>query len=251
MRNTEKTLTIRTPEGIVFPLIIANPLSRFLALMVDNFVILAACTVVVSLLGLLRVIDPDLAGALWLLSLFLISYGYPIVFEWRWQGQTLGKKLLRIQVMDVQGLRLQFSQIVVRNLLRCVDSVPAFYLVGGVAAFLSMRGQRLGDLAANTIVVHHPKIPEPDLSQALPGKFNSFRDYPHLASRLRQSTSPAETGIAVQALLRRDSIDPEARPKLFARIRARLEQKAGFPPEVTDGISDEQYVRNAVDILLK
>ena len=78
--------------------------------------------------------------------------------EWYWRGQTVGKRVLKLRVMDEQALRLEFSQIVVRNLLRFVDFLPGLYLVGGTACVLSRRFQRLGDLAANTIVVRNPEV---------------------------------------------------------------------------------------------
>ena len=64
---------------------------------------------------------------------FVVWIGYGILFEWFWRGQTPGKRLFRLRVMDVNGLRLQFHQILMRNLLRAVDSLPACYLVGGLA----------------------------------------------------------------------------------------------------------------------
>ena len=67
-----------------------------------------------------------------------------------------------------------------------VDALPAFYLVGGVASLLNTRGQRLGDLAANTLVLREPQLVSPDLEQLFAGKFNSLREHPHLAARLRQ-----------------------------------------------------------------
>ena len=84
-----------------------------------------------------------------------------------------------------------------------------------------------------------------------PGKYNSFRGHPHLAARLRQNVTPVEAGVALQSLLRRDDLDPEARLSVYAAVKDRLEQRVAFPPEVTDGISDEQYVRNAVDVLFR
>jgi len=111
--------------------------------------------------------------------------------------------------------------------------------------------QRLGDLAANTIVVRNPRITEPDLDQLLAGKYNSLRDYPHLEARLRQRISPAEASIAMQAVLRRDRLEPQARVELFEGIAAYFRSKVEFPPEATDGITDEQYVRNVLDVLYR
>jgi hypothetical protein len=163
----------------------------------------------------------------------------------------VGKKLLRLRVLDAQGLRLQFSQVVIRNLLRFVDSLPALYLAGGLVCLLSQRAQRLGDFAANTIVTWNPRIAEPDLNQLLEGKYNSFHDYPHLEARLRQHVTPSEAQIAVQSIMRRDTLDPQARIALFRELRAYLETLVTFPQEATDGISDERYVRNVVEAVFR
>ena len=172
-------------------------------------------------------------------------------FEWTWRGQTIGKKLFRLRVVDVEGMRLQFNQIVVRNLLRFVDQLPVFYFVGGVTCWLNPKCQRLGDIAANTVVIRSPRIAEPDLDQLLAGKFNSLRQFPHLVARLRQNVLPMEADIALQALLRRDEFDPVARVELFGDLAAHFRAKVEFPPEATDGVADEQYLRNFVDVLYR
>jgi hypothetical protein len=177
--------------------------------------------------------------------------GYSIYCEWFWRGQSLGKRMMRLRVVDAQGLRLKFSQIVIRNLLRFVDMLPLLYLVGGVACLISRRAQRLGDLAANTIVVRIPKVTEPNLDQLMAGKYNSLRDHPHLEARLRQRVSAGEAAIALQAVLRRDLLEPQARLELFAAIADHFRARMPFPSEVTEGIADEQYVRNVVDSLYR
>jgi hypothetical protein len=153
--------------------------------------------------------------------------------------------------MDEGGLRLQFSQILIRNLLRFVDMLPGFYLVGGLACFFSKRSQRLGDFAANTIVVRNPKIEEPNLDQLALGKFNSLRRYPHLEARLRQRVSPDEARLALQSLLRRDEFEPSARVELFAELAAHFRALVVFPQEAVETIADEQYIRNVVDVLFR
>ena len=245
------TLQIRTPEGIVFALLLAGPVTRFLAWTIDLACIAAIGSIVTTLLSVLKLLSVDIFAAVIVVAYFVISIGYAIATEWLWRGQTLGKRLLRLRVMDAQGFRLQFSQIVIRNLLRSVDLLPAFYMVGGLACLLSSRAQRLGDLAANTIVIRTPRISEPDLEQLLAGKYNSFRDHPHLCARLRQRTSPQEATLALQALLRREELDPQARLALFQRMAGYFRRLVDFPQESIEGISDEQYVRNIVDVLFR
>ena len=245
------TLLIKTPEGIVFSQLLAGPITRFLAWAID-----LACIAVIggfsgTLLQLLGLVSADFARALSIVAYFVISLGYGIALEWRWRGQTVGKRLLRLRVMDADGLRLNMNQVVIRNLLRFADMLPLFYLAGGVSCLISRRAQRLGDLAANTIVVRHPKIVEPDLDQLLAGKFNSLREYPHLAGRLRKRVSPAEAQLALKALLRRDEFYPAERIELFHAIANHFHAKVEYPTEVREGVADEQHVRNVVDVLFR
>ncbi|HTV63459.1 MAG TPA: RDD family protein [Alphaproteobacteria bacterium] len=245
------TLVIRTPEGIVFAQSLAGPVTRFLAWFIDLLVILVILIVLEISFSLLGIVAGGFAIALGIVGWFVIWVGYGIFFEWSWRGQTIGKKLFRLRVVDVEGMRLQFNQIVVRNLLRFVDTLPLFYFAGGVACWLSPRCQRLGDLAANTVVVRSPRVFEPDLDQLLAGKFNSLRQFPHLVARLRQNASPVEAGIALQTLLRRDEFEPVARVEIFNDLAAHFRAKVEFPPEATDGLADEQYLRNVVDVLYR
>lgn len=245
------TLTIRTPEGIAFSLTLAGPAARFLAWLIDTAVIVMTLTVASRFLLPLLALMPDLTNAMITLLAFLVQTGYAIAFEWFWRGQTLGKRLLRLRVMDETGLRLQFHQVAVRNLFRLVDMLPIAYLVGGAAAFFSKRSQRLGDFAANTIVVRTPRRREPDLRRVLGDKYNSFREHPHLCARLRQAVSPEFARTMLQALLRRDTLAPEARVRLFGELAGMLHETARFPEEATFGLTDEQYVRNAADVIFR
>lgn len=244
-------LTITTPEGITFSLPLAGPVVRALAWTVDLLAILALGMIARQLLFVLLTVSLDLFRSLAILSSFVITLGYGILFEWRWRGQTPGKRLLGLRVIDASGLKLRPSQIVVRNLLRAVDGLPAFFLVGAAAAFLTKRAQRLGDLAAGTVVVRVPRIDEPDLSGLLTGKFNSLAERPHLAARLRQRVTPEEAAAAREALVRREGLDPARRVALFQELSLHFRSVVAFPQEATDGITDEQYVRNVVEILYR
>jgi uncharacterized RDD family membrane protein YckC len=245
------TLKIRTPEGIAFSFALAGPVVRCLAWIVD-FLAISAFMTVANILGQIAgFISPDLAQAIMIVGYFVISIAYGVLLEWAWRGQTIGKRLLRLRVMDADGLRLQFHQVLLRNLLRFVDCLPALYLVGGLASFFSRRAQRLGDIAASTVVVYNPKPAEPDLDQLLAGKFNSLRQHPHLEARLRQRVAPDEARLALQALVRRDELEPGARVALFAELAEYFKGIVTFPPESVEAMPDEQYVRNVVDILFR
>jgi uncharacterized RDD family membrane protein YckC len=244
-------LKIRTPEGILFAYPLAGPIARCMAWGIDFFVIVAMAQAVNYLTLLLGVVSFDFAMALSALTYFVISIGYGVATEWAWRGQTVGKRFLRLRVVDVDGMRLQFHQVLMRNLLRFADLLPGCYLVGGVACLLSRRSQRLGDLAANTIVIHMPQLAEPDLDQLLAGKFNSLRQHPHLEARLRQRVTPDEARLALQSLVRRNDLDPEARVRLFDELAGHFKTIVTFPPETIEAMPPEQFVRNVVDILFR
>src|SRR5205823_636692 len=168
---------------------------------------------------------------------------------WRWRGQTLGKRLLGLRVVDAQGLRLQFPQIALRNLLRVFDALPLLYLVGGIAALVSRNAQRLGDLAANTVVAHERVWLAPDLEQIAPARYNSLAAWPHLAARLRSLASPEAVGMAVEALARRDGYEPAARVELFGELADYFRSLVQFPEAAVEGLTDEQYVRSALRVI--
>ncbi len=245
------TLSIRTPEGIVFALPLAGPATRFLAWGVDFGVTLVAMSLIMTAFAVLRVLSPDFGAAISMLTYFALMIGYGILFEWFWRGQTLGKFIMGIRVMDVQGLQLQFSQVAIRNLLRFVDSMPVLYFLGGSAMLLSRRAQRLGDFAANTVVVRARVARQPDFQQIMPEKYNSFRAYPHIEARLRQRVSAEEAAILVQSLLRREELDAEARVALYTEIAGHFQRLMPFPPEATLGLTSEQYLRNLAESLFR
>jgi uncharacterized RDD family membrane protein YckC len=240
---------VRTPEGVAFSYRLASPVLRLAALMVDWLTVTAAWTILAVIIGLLSIVSRDLAGMVMVVSYFLLSQGYRIAAEWMWRGQTLGKKVMRLRVVDERGLRLTFAQIALRNLLRAVDGLPFAYLVGGLAALFSRKAQRLGDLAAGTLVVWEPVEPAPDLSTLQTGKYNSLRAHLPVVARLRQAVTPGEARAAWQALARRDKFEDAARVKLFAELAEHFRAITPMPPEAAEGVSDEQFVRNVVEVL--
>jgi uncharacterized RDD family membrane protein YckC len=242
-------LRVRTPEGVAFTVRLASPVLRAAAFAVDLGVVSAAWSVVALAVGLLGIMSADFAGMMGAIAYFLISQGYGIATEWLWRGQTVGKRVMRLRVIDARGLRLSFAQVVLRNLLRFVDGLPLFYLVGGVASLLNARAQRLGDLAADTLVIWEPAERPPDFTLLQGDKYNSLRAHAPVVARLRQGVSPAEARAAWSALARRDHFDAEARVRLFAELASYFRARAAPPPEAVEGVSDEQFVRNVVDVL--
>ncbi len=157
--------------------------------------------------------------------------------------------MLKLRVIDEQGLKLQFGQVVIRNLLRVVDSMPILYLVGGVSSLVTEKCQRLGDMAAGTIVVRVNSSPLPLMDRLGEEKFNSLKEYPHLVARLRQKVSREEGAIALRAIIRREELEPSARLELFKELAELFRSRVRFPGDSTEGIADEKYVRNVVEIL--
>lgn len=253
MRQRQHELRIQTQEGVTFALPLASPVTRCLALMIDLVTIIVCGSAAFTVMGVLLSVTgnfgmlADIVNTVFMLAYFAFSIGYFMVSEWIWQGQTVGKRMLRIRVMDVNALKLQPSQVVLRNLLRAIDMLPFFYFVGGVTSLLNRYSQRLGDLAAGTVVVRLLENHPPKFHDTLEGKFNSLRNYPNLEAALRQRCGPEESAIAYHAVLRRDIMDPMARTQLFKALALHFKERVTFPEDATFGLSDEQYVRNCLD----
>lgn len=101
------TLRIVTPEGIAFRFALAGVMARFLTWLIDASCVMAFAGVVSSVLNRSKLVDADFARALFTVLYFVVSVGYAMYFEWHWRGQTIGKKILRLRVMDARALHLQ------------------------------------------------------------------------------------------------------------------------------------------------
>lgn len=223
-------LTIETPEQIALEFTIATLGSRFLALAIDTlFQLAAVVALLVGLTALRLIVGPFStvlgssvdAGGIWLqaalvLVFFLIYYGYFVFFELRWAGQTPGKRLVGLRAIHVSGRPMSGYETILRNLVRVVDQLPGIYAVGILSVFLTERSQRLGDLAAETVVVHERPV-EGQLTLGPQGAA-SVR---YGAARL----SPEEFALVETFLRRRDELSGvrELRARQIAeRIRQRL-----------------------------
>ena len=148
------TVTVSTPEGVDLEITLAGLGSRMLAAIVDA-VIVVALLVAVSVL--VNQFDSSLVSAVGIVVMFVLTFGYDVLFETLASGRTPGKRWNGLRVVRTGGQPVGFLTSSVRNLMRIVDFLPALYGVGMVAVLATERNQRLGDLAAGTLVVreHH------------------------------------------------------------------------------------------------
>lgn len=249
MQIARYSLAIRLPEGVGFSLPLAGPVSRCLAFLTDLFLVSALSTAFERLAAPLRIVEQDFAVALIIIFYLACWLLYGILCEYFWYGQTIGKWLLGLRVVDGTGLELQFHQVAIRNLVRAIDLFPMLGLAGAITMLCNRRLQRLGDLAAGTVVIRSRRASAPNIEALVRGRYNSFLQHPLLCARLRHLTPAAAGAIAVDSLMRRDDLEDRARVAIFNELEAYFRSLLAFPEEDTEQLSSEQYVRNAVEVL--
>jgi uncharacterized RDD family membrane protein YckC len=218
-------VTIATPEGVDVEIVLAGLGSRFAATLLD----LAIQAGAIIALGLVLGLSGDsgyLAGAYFVL-VFLVLFAYDIVFETWNSGRTIGKLAAGIRVVRVGGQPVNFLTSSVRNLIRIVDFLPAFYTVGMITIVATRRNQRLGDLAAGTYVIHDRRAaPVPVLPSYLrPGADAPFLDWDVSA------VTAEEVATVRRFLERRAGLDPGARLAVGLDLANRLRPKVAGPDE--------------------
>jgi uncharacterized RDD family membrane protein YckC len=200
---TDETLIIETPERVPLHFALASIGNRFLACAVDHFLqtlALASVVVVFFLTGVgvedweARLAEaPKWALALLIVAGFLIWSGYFVLFEWAWNGQTPGKRWLRLRVIREDGRPITFWEAAARNLVRIFDMLPStLYSVGLVAVFISSRDQRVGDMVAGTVVVREREAQAPS--------FEDVFSAPTSDAALRRSFKPVPFKAALAPL---------------------------------------------------
>ena len=224
----EDRISVATPEGVTLEATLAGVGSRLAAALVDQVlrsVILLAFVISSSLVG----DGIDLSGGVllgfFLVAAFLVQFGYDVLFECLASGRTPGKRWTGLRVVKVGGAPVGFLASVVRNLLRIVDILPGAYVVGMLAVLFTRNNQRLGDLAAGTIVVRERRqaTPLPSASVAPPIR-------PEDMGLWDVSAISAEDMATVRRFLdRRATLAPDARERLAHEIAGRLGPKVVGP----------------------
>jgi uncharacterized RDD family membrane protein YckC len=240
--SAPEKLTIDTPEQIALEYSLATAGSRFLAVAIDTLLQLAVAAIV-ALLATLSVAATSLTGgglALWVQALvilfwFALFYGYFALFESLWNGQTPGKRAIGLRVITLSGRPITVFDAILRNLVRIVDQIPGIYAVGLVSVFLSPKNQRLGDLAAGTVVVHEQALSH-ELRAAAPTAGGPLLG----AHRLQ----PNEIEAMEVFLKRRDDLPVWHRDKAAGQLAKHVRARLGIPLERQP--SDEQLLETLV-----
>jgi uncharacterized RDD family membrane protein YckC len=235
-------VSIVTPEGITLEMPLAGAGSRFIAAVIDTSLQVA------TLLGLLllRLAAPDsgVVAALFVVLAFAVFTAYDILFETLASGRTPGKRWTGLRVVTAAGGPVRFTTSAIRNLLRLVDILPGSYLVGIVTIVVSKRNQRLGDMAAGTLVVRErTTVSSGPWSTGLPAA-----DDADIEGWDPTALTADEVATVRRFLERRTSLTAEARARLAAELAGRLRPKVAAPVE---NLPNERFLELAVAAKLR
>jgi uncharacterized RDD family membrane protein YckC len=251
---------VLTPERVSLQYELAGIGSRGVALMIDTAIqVLVMVALVVSGIAAFAAAGAPAAAALedsgevgllivvavLVVLLFGVTVGYFMLWESVWNGQTPGKRVMRLRVMRETGYPIRAGDAVVRNLVRIVDALPGGYAVGLLAMLLNARSKRLGDFAAGTIVVREGQR---GLDVA---RLAGTRGGPEAVVGAPPPPAPArlradDATLVRDFLLRRDGLDPRRRAALAARLARTLATAYGLDALRAASRSDESFLEDLV-----
>ncbi len=228
---------ITTPENIPISYELAGVGSRFAAALLDTLLVVAvelglvlAALVLNRITPLAPLLGGDSAIAVLFLAVVFLFYaastvGYPLFFEIIWSGQTPGKRLVGIRVVSDDGGPLTPGAAIIRNVLRMVDSLPLYYIIGVTVMLLDRKSRRIGDLAAGTICIKERKDVAVDewLASASPARTveGAAADAIENLGRL----SYDDSYLISEYLARRARLAPAAAQRLAEQIADRIALK--------------------------
>jgi uncharacterized RDD family membrane protein YckC len=256
MELNSDQINIDTPELVAIEMPLAGIGSRFIALLVD-YLIWGVAFLVLGLLSLFLLpgikafsrISGQWAVALFIFVVFLFNWGYFTLFEAFWNGRTPGKRVAHIRVIQRSGRAIGLFESMARNLVRYIDQIPFFYLVGFIAMFVTRQHQRLGDLAAGTLVVRDCEQEEPLWGNSGARTFTAQifapsapRPEPHTAFSAAgiAKLSTADLEVLEGFFARRLDMPLTTRHALAERMAAALQAKSGL--EQPAGTSVETFL---------
>lgn len=230
----EDRVTIATPEGVELQLTLAGIGSRMIAALID-LTIQGGLYLVLALALAAGSPDAGFGVALFAVAGFLIVFAYDVAFEVLAAGRTPGKRLAGLRVVRSGGRPVDFVTSAIRNVLRIIDVLPGLYAVGMISVLATRRNQRLGDLAAGTLVVR----------ERLGGRARPAGPAPFLppaAGAVAWDVSGVGSGdiATVRSFLaRRAELDPAAAERLAADLAARLRPMVAGAPQ---NLPPEQFL---------
>jgi uncharacterized RDD family membrane protein YckC len=251
-------LNIETPELVSIEMPLAGIGSRFIALLIDTLiwgagllVLWGAGVLLLPGIGAFSRISAQWAMAIYLFSLFVLNWGYFTLFEAFWNGRTPGKRIARIRVIQRSGRAIGLFESMARNFVRYIDAIPFFYAVGIVAVFSTRQHQRLGDLAAGTLVVRDREPETPLWGESGSRTFTAQLfapsapiPEPHTALTLPMhgiaKLSAADLEVLEGFFARRLDMSMATRQALAQRIAAAIQAKSGL--EQPAGASVETFL---------
>ncbi len=241
----KELVKIEAPEKIIFSYKIAETGTRIAAYIIDLIIQILVFIIIVLLILMVGVsfrslFDSNVSSnaqnfsiAFLYIMVFFIQWGYYILFEVIMQGKSPGKMALGIRVIKSNGEPMDFATIVLRNLLRAVDSFPFLHLLGGFISIIDKNSRRLGDIVADTIVVHDIKLyrKEPDFSTNL-STASTTNDRPVLFKRLTEN----ELFIVRKFLNGKEKLKHEKQHEIAKELAEKINKKLGLKENISDHI---------------
>ena len=243
MKRSRRDIVVVTPEHVTIRLHPAGLGSRFLAVIADFILVLGIAAIIRKVI---QAVLPNGVGlAIFVTINFVLTWGYHLYFETRRNGRSPGKKMNGLRVVDARGLPISLQQSMVRNIVRLLDMAPFFYGVGTLAALIDPHGRRLGDLAADTLVIREEQPMARETGLAATRHFNTLRTGKMLAL-VRNRIGLEEREFLLALCLRAHKLDPAARYDLMEEVAARYRAKLGIDDP---HLSGENLVRDLTSLL--
>jgi uncharacterized membrane protein SpoIIM required for sporulation/uncharacterized RDD family membrane protein YckC len=247
-----QTVDIETPELVTFSYTIAGVGSRVAAALIDYLlclVLFIALLITLAFVGASRLVrfggtsSEAWALAIVVLGQFFILWGYYVLWEGLADGQTPGKRYMRLRVVSDGGYSVSFAGSAIRNLVRILDMQPVFtYGVGIGSILLTKQGKRLGDLAAGTLVVREQIVRETgDGRRETPERRTAASMQPGVAAVRHARLNDDEYAVLERFIERRESIDPARRAVLATRLVERFSNALVGAPAVAGGPNDQLF----------
>jgi uncharacterized RDD family membrane protein YckC len=237
---------VLTAEKVVLTFRVAGLGSRFLAWLVDMVLMLVIITAGRVFVLPLEIGREGFGVAVMTVWTFCVQWGYFLLFEWLWQGQTPGKRIVGIRVIQWRGTAITFSQSAVRNIVRTADFLPACNLLGFLVALTNRENRRLGDLFADTLVVHVERKAKLIVAfQETTADLDKAR-LALLRQRLTQLEREQKQTL-IDLCLRRDQLRFAERARLFKASAGFLRTRLDLLPEAYE--SDEKFVLRLTSVL--